>query len=79
MGNMGSIVGPQVATQLKSLLDNKVVVQGVTYTASAGVLPPFPNHCSLQYKRTNKVILSEQRRAGCQRWPHHGQPRREGP
>lgn len=37
MGNMGSIVGPEVATQLKSLTDDKVVVQGVDYPASAEV------------------------------------------
>ncbi|KAJ5333591.1 uncharacterized protein MYU51_011567 [Penicillium brevicompactum] len=35
MGNMGSVVGPEVATQLKSLTNNKVTVQGVTYAASA--------------------------------------------
>ncbi|KAJ5174385.1 uncharacterized protein N7482_000262 [Penicillium canariense] len=42
MGNMGSIVGPEVATQLKSLTDHKVSVQGVTYSATAEVcvLPP---------------------------------------
>ncbi|KAJ5089218.1 cutinase-domain-containing protein [Penicillium argentinense] len=33
MGNMGSIVGPPVAQQLNSLLNNKVTVQGVTYDA----------------------------------------------
>ncbi|KAJ5674149.1 hypothetical protein N7462_009588 [Penicillium macrosclerotiorum] len=35
MGNMGSVVGPEVATQLNSLTGNKVTVQGVTYTATA--------------------------------------------
>jgi len=35
MGNMGSVVGPPVATQLKSLTGNKVNVQGVTYAATA--------------------------------------------
>ncbi|CAG8929547.1 unnamed protein product [Penicillium salamii] len=33
-GNMGAVVGPEVATQLKSLTGNKVAVQGVTYPAS---------------------------------------------
>jgi cutinase len=37
MGNMGSVVGPPVATQLKSLTGNKVNVQGVTYAATAEV------------------------------------------
>lgn len=37
MGNMGSVVGPEVATQLKSLTGNKVVVQGVDYPASVEV------------------------------------------
>jgi cutinase len=37
MGNMGSVVGPPVATQLKSLTGDKVSVQGVTYAATAGV------------------------------------------
>ncbi|KAJ5996330.1 hypothetical protein N7522_007990 [Penicillium canescens] len=36
MGNMGSVVGPPVATQLKSLTGDKVSVQGVTYAATAG-------------------------------------------
>ncbi|KAJ5390157.1 uncharacterized protein N7496_001225 [Penicillium cataractarum] len=35
LGNMGSVVGPPVATQLKSLTGNKVNVQGVTYAATA--------------------------------------------
>ncbi|KAJ5824159.1 hypothetical protein N7447_006499 [Penicillium robsamsonii] len=35
MGNMGSVVGPPVATQLKSLTGDKVTVQGVTYPADA--------------------------------------------
>ncbi|KAF3386403.1 putative cutinase 1 [Penicillium rolfsii] len=35
VGNMGSVVGPPVATQLKSLTGNKVNVQGVTYAATA--------------------------------------------
>ncbi|KAJ6080135.1 hypothetical protein N7467_009888 [Penicillium canescens] len=35
MGNMGSVVGPPVATQLKSLTGDKVSVQGVTYAATA--------------------------------------------
>ncbi|CAG8228271.1 unnamed protein product [Penicillium olsonii] len=35
-GNMGTVVGPEVATQLKSLTGNKVTVQGVTYPASVG-------------------------------------------
>lgn len=34
LGNMGSVVGPPVATKLRSLLNNKVVVQGVDYPAS---------------------------------------------
>ncbi|KAF7174038.1 hypothetical protein CNMCM5623_006340 [Aspergillus felis] len=34
LGNMGSIAGPPVATKLRSLLNNKVVVQGVDYPAS---------------------------------------------
>jgi hypothetical protein len=34
---MGSVVGPEVATQLKSLTSNKVTVQGVTYSADAAV------------------------------------------
>ncbi|GIJ98282.1 hypothetical protein Aspvir_000398 [Aspergillus viridinutans] len=34
LGNMGSIAGPPVATKLRSLLSNKVVVQGVDYPAS---------------------------------------------
>jgi cutinase len=33
MGNMGSVVGPEVASALKSQLNNKVTVQGVTYDA----------------------------------------------
>ncbi|KAJ5221953.1 uncharacterized protein N7469_010840 [Penicillium citrinum] len=33
MGNMGSVVGPPVASALKSQLNNKVTVQGVTYDA----------------------------------------------
>lgn len=33
MGNMGSVVGPVVASALKSQLNNKVTVQGVTYDA----------------------------------------------
>ena len=37
MGNMGSVVGPPVATQLKSLTGDKVSVQGVTYAATAEV------------------------------------------
>jgi hypothetical protein len=37
MGNMGSVVGPPVATQLKSLTGDKVAVQGVTYAATAEV------------------------------------------
>lgn len=37
LGNMGSIAGPPVANQLKSLTDNKVNVQGVTYAATAEV------------------------------------------
>lgn len=37
MGNMGSVVGPEVATQLNSLTGNKVTVQGVTYNATAEV------------------------------------------
>ncbi|KAJ5860912.1 uncharacterized protein N7529_008222 [Penicillium soppii] len=35
LGNMGSVVGPEVATQLKSLTSNKVTIQGVTYSADA--------------------------------------------
>lgn len=44
MGNMGSVVGPPVATQLKSLTGNKVNVQGVTYAATAEVsfIPNVP-------------------------------------
>jgi cutinase len=34
LGNMGFIVGPPVAKELRSLLNNKVVVQGVDYPAS---------------------------------------------
>jgi energy-converting hydrogenase Eha subunit E len=37
MGNMGSVVGPEVADALLSQLNNKVVVQGVTYDATAEV------------------------------------------
>lgn len=37
MGNMGSVVGPPVASQLKTLTGDKVVVQGVDYPASAAV------------------------------------------
>lgn len=37
LGNMGSVVGPEVATKLNSLLDDKVMVQGVTYDATAEV------------------------------------------
>jgi cutinase len=40
LGNMGSVVGPPVATQLKSLTGNKVNVQGVTYAATAEVSLP---------------------------------------
>ncbi|KAJ6120516.1 hypothetical protein N7523_004796 [Penicillium sp. IBT 18751x] len=35
LGNMGSVVGPEVASQLNTLLNGKVVVQGVTYDATA--------------------------------------------
>ncbi|OJJ47332.1 hypothetical protein ASPZODRAFT_65522 [Penicilliopsis zonata CBS 506.65] len=34
MGNMGSVVGPPVASALASLTNNQVVVQGVDYPAS---------------------------------------------
>lgn len=37
MGNMGSVVGPPVASQLNSLTGNKVTVQGVDYSATAAV------------------------------------------
>ncbi|RAL13904.1 carbohydrate esterase family 5 protein [Aspergillus homomorphus CBS 101889] len=33
MGNMGSVVGPEVASNLQSLTGNKVTVQGVDYPA----------------------------------------------
>ncbi|RAK96786.1 carbohydrate esterase family 5 protein [Aspergillus ibericus CBS 121593] len=33
MGNMGSVVGPEVASQLASLTGNQVTVQGVNYPA----------------------------------------------
>lgn len=36
-GNMGTVVGPPLATKLASLTNNKVTVQGVTYDASAAV------------------------------------------
>ncbi|EAU37794.1 predicted protein [Aspergillus terreus NIH2624] len=35
LGNMGNTVGPAVAEKLKSLTNNKVVIQGVDYAASA--------------------------------------------
>ncbi|KAL5363588.1 cutinase-domain-containing protein [Aspergillus floccosus] len=35
LGNMGNTVGPAVAEKLKSLTNNKVVIQGVDYPASA--------------------------------------------
>ncbi|KAK2757012.1 hypothetical protein FQN54_004981 [Arachnomyces sp. PD_36] len=35
MGNMGSVVGPPVASALRSSLNDKVTVQGVDYPASA--------------------------------------------
>ncbi|KAL4891822.1 cutinase-domain-containing protein [Aspergillus ambiguus] len=35
LGNMGNVVGPVVAEKLKTLTNNKVVVQGVDYPASA--------------------------------------------
>lgn len=34
---MGNTVGPAVAEKLKSLTNNKVVIQGVDYAASAAV------------------------------------------
>lgn len=37
VGNMGSVVGPPVASQLNSLMGGKVTVQGVDYSATAGV------------------------------------------
>lgn len=37
LGNMGSVVGPEVATQLKSLTGSKVTVQGVNYAADIAV------------------------------------------
>lgn len=42
MGNMGSVVGPPVASALKSQLNNKVTVQGVTY--DAGIAVSFSPH-----------------------------------
>lgn len=44
LGNMGSVVGPEVATQLNSLTSNKVTVQGVTYSADAAVSTSYLNH-----------------------------------
>ncbi|KAJ5156884.1 Cutinase [Penicillium capsulatum] len=35
VGNMGSVVGPPVASQLNSLMGGKVTVQGVDYSATA--------------------------------------------
>lgn len=37
IGNMGTVVGPAVANQLKSLTGDKVLVQGVNYAATAEV------------------------------------------
>jgi cutinase len=36
-GNMGLVIGPPLATKLRSLTGDKVTVQGVTYPASVGV------------------------------------------
>jgi cutinase len=37
LGNMGTVVGPEVAAQLKTLTSDKVTIQGVTYPADAAV------------------------------------------
>lgn len=37
LGNMGSVIGPPLATQLNSLTGDKVTVQGVDYPADAAV------------------------------------------
>ncbi|KAJ5950010.1 cutinase-domain-containing protein [Penicillium verhagenii] len=34
LGNMGTVVGPSLATELQTLTDNKVTIQGVNYDAS---------------------------------------------
>ena len=47
MGNMGSVVGPEVASALQSLTGNKVTVQGVDYPADWAVSRPL----SLQFSR----------------------------
>jgi hypothetical protein len=40
MGNMGSVVGPKVGSELDSLTGGKVAIQGVDYPASAAVRTP---------------------------------------
>lgn len=57
LGNMGSVVGPPVATQLKSLTNDKVTVQGVDYTASAEV---SINHSMIIRLMTTKQLTDIQ-------------------
>lgn len=40
-GNMGTIVGPDLATELQSLTDSKVTIQGLNYDASVAVCLSF--------------------------------------
>lgn len=43
IGNMGTVVGPEVASELASLTGNQVTVQGVNYPADWEVSIPFPS------------------------------------
>lgn len=42
IGNMGTVVGPEVASELATLTGNQVTVQGVNYPADWEVRSLFP-------------------------------------